>query len=293
MKEFEVDLINRLENALKQMQKHFPVEPNEAYQELQTTIDYIGRDDHEDTPPSKKFKADVIERPQNVLKQMPIEVNGTYQDLWEITEHRRRKDLESPWPRQFKKDEILLNSWPDYFLFLALMASTRALGNPQGVTLIDSTTFKVSALAYNGFPRGVRSDMQNDSMQVSALTNAICLRSSEGHDFYAFSTHFPSLQDAKNLAQAKIERLYFIWPKSLEGNKKKALEILQKAGMEVVPMHVPDLAKLKQGIEKTIKGLQEAEKKNPEFPFSDWPSYSSSDYELQPKQVSQSGNAQQ
>ena len=58
-------------------------------------------------------------------------------------------------------------------------------------------------------------------------------------------------------------------------------------------MHVPDLAKLKQGIEKTIKGLQEAEKKNPEFPFSDWPSYSSSDYELQPKQVSQSGNAQQ
>ena len=106
MKKFKVDLINRLENAIKQIQKHLSVEPNEAYQELQTTIDYIGRDDHEDTPPSKRFKAYVIERLQNVLKQMPIEVNGTYQDLWKITENRRRKDLESPWPRQFKKDEV-------------------------------------------------------------------------------------------------------------------------------------------------------------------------------------------
>ena len=58
-------------------------------------------------------------------------------------------------------------------------------------------------------------------------------------------------------------------------------------------MDVPDLAKLKQGIEKTIKGLQEAEKKNPEFPFSDWPSDPVPDYKLKPKKVIQSGNAQQ
>ena len=67
MKEFKVDLINRLENAIKQMQKQpLSVKKNEARQDLQTTIDDIRR--VEDTPPLKQFFADVIERLQNVLK---------------------------------------------------------------------------------------------------------------------------------------------------------------------------------------------------------------------------------
>ena len=43
-------------------------------------------------------------------------------------------------------------------------------------------------------------------LEVSALLNAVSLRFKEGQDFYAFSTHFPSLDEVKNLAQVRIEQ---------------------------------------------------------------------------------------
>ena len=66
--------------------------------------------------------------------------------------------------------------------------------------------FQISALSYNGYPRGVSNDNADDWMKLSALTNAICLRFSEGRDFIAFSTHFPKLHEVKNLAQVRITR---------------------------------------------------------------------------------------
>ena len=70
--------------------------------------------------------------------------------------------------------------------------------------LIFLFNFQTLALSYNGYPRGVSNDEADDSMEVSALTNAVCLRFSEGRDFIAFSTHFPKLHEVKNLAQVRI-----------------------------------------------------------------------------------------
>ena len=70
--------------------------------------------------------------------------------------------------------------------------------------LIFLSNFQTLALSYNGYPRGVSNDEADDSMQVSALTNAVCLRFSEGRNFIAFSTHFPKLHEVKNLAQVRI-----------------------------------------------------------------------------------------
>lgn len=238
----------------------------------------------------EEFKKNLIDKVKMVVvqhqnqQQSPLEPNGVYEDLKKRMEHMRRADLKSPWPRGSKMNGILLDKWTDYFLFLALVASTRALEDHQGAILIDSATLKISALSYNGYPRGVPNDMGDDSMQISALSNAICLRFSEGHEFIAFSTHFPKLTEAKNLAQAKVKRLYFIWPNRLEGDSKKALQIMEDAGMEVVPMDVPDLDKLQEAIGATVERLKKAESEN-KLPFSKWPSNTGADYELQPEKL--------
>lgn len=88
----------------------------------------------------------------------------------------------------------------------------------------------------------------------------------------------------KNLAQAKVKRLYFIWPNRLEGDSKKALQIMEDAGMEVVPMDVPDLDKLQEAIGATVERLKKAESEN-KLPFSKWPSNTGADYELQPEKL--------
>ena len=99
MEEFKVNLINKLENATKQMQKQqLPVDANGTYQDLRKITEHVRR--VEDTA-SEEFKVDLINKPENVMKQMqkqqlPVKANGTYQDLWKITKHRRRKDLKSP-----------------------------------------------------------------------------------------------------------------------------------------------------------------------------------------------------
>ncbi|CAH3132827.1 unnamed protein product [Pocillopora meandrina] len=207
------------------------------------------------------------------------EPNGAYKALWDGTEELRSSDLQSPWRRKLM-GKILLDKWTDYFLFLALIASTRALKNPQGAILIDSKTLKISALSYNGYPGSV-SNKSPEWMEVSALTKAICLRFSEGRDFIAFSTHFPNLHEVKNLAQAQVKTLYFMWPKTLEGDGEKALQIMKDAGMKVVPMDVPNLVKLGEAIKNTIEGLQEAEKG---LSSGDWPSDTWTEYDLQPEQ---------
>lgn len=223
----------------------------------------------------------LIQKVSFVMQQntTPGEPNGTYKALKKSTKELRSSDLQSPWPRELM-GKILLDKWTDYFLFLALIASTRSLENPQGAILIDSKTLKISALSYNGYPRGVSNDNADDWMKLSALTNAICLRFSEGHDFIAFSTHFPKLHEVKNLAQAQVKRLYFIWPKTLEGDDEKALQIMKDSGMEVVPMDVPDLEKLGEAIKYTIGSLKEAEKG---LSSGDWPSYTWTEYDLQPE----------
>lgn len=232
----------------------------------------------------KDFEDGLIQRVRFILERVNRmgEPTGVYKALRENTEELRSKDLPSPWPRELK-DKILLDKWTHYFLFLALIASTRALKNHQGAILIDSETLKISAISYNGYPRGVNNYEDDDSMQVSALENAICLRLSEGRDFIAFSTHFPSLHEVKNLAQARVKRLYFIWPKTPNGENinEKALQIMKDAGMEVVPMDVPDLEKLEKAIRDTTGGLKRAEEGN-KVPFSAWPS-NLTDYDLQPK----------
>ncbi|XP_022786605.1 uncharacterized protein LOC111326799 isoform X1 [Stylophora pistillata] len=222
----------------------------------------------------------------NQGKEKPVESNETYKELLEKNKHKREDDLESQWPRKFIKDEILKDKWKDYFLFLALIASTRALKSDkeyyQGAILIDSKTLKISAISYKGYPRGVPNDIGDDSMQVSALLNAICLRFSEGNKYIAFSTHFPKPREAKMLAQAQVQDLYFIWPKILGGDDQKSLQIMKCAEMNVMPMDLPNSNNIKEAISKTIEKLKNAESEN-ERHFSDWPSYTWTDYELQPK----------
>lgn len=84
------------------------------------------------------------------------------------------------------------------------------------------------------------------------------------------------------LAQAQVKNLYFIWPKILGGDDKKSLQIMECAKMKVVPMDLPNSNNIKEAISKTIEKLKNAESEN-ERHFSDWPSYTWTDYELQPK----------
>ena len=79
--------------------------------------------------------------------------------------------------------------------------------------------FQISALSYNGYPGSV-SNKSPQWMEVSALTKAICLRFSEGHDFIAFSTHFPNLNEVKNLAQVRIRKakVLRVTPSSCDSN---------------------------------------------------------------------------
>ena len=58
------------------------------------------------------------------------------------------------------------------------------------------------SLSYKGYPRGVEEN-PSETMMVSAITNVLALRFSEGNDFYAFLTHFPSEKEVKNLAQVR------------------------------------------------------------------------------------------
>lgn len=237
----------------------------------------------------EEFEKNLMDKVDILLnqgKEKPVEPNETYKELLEKNKHKREDDLESQWPRKFIKDEILKDKWKDYFLFLALIASTRALKSDkeyyQGALLIDSKTLKISAISYKGYPRGVPNDIGDDSMQVSALLNAICLRFSEGNKCIAFSTHFPKPREAKMLAQAQVQDLYFIWPKILGGDDQKSLQIMKCAEMNVMPLDLPNSNNIKEAISKTIEKLKNAESEN-ERHFSDWPSYTWTDYELQPK----------
>ena len=58
------------------------------------------------------------------------------------------------------------------------------------------------SLSYKGYPRGVE-ESHDETMLVSAIGNVLALRFCEGNDFYAFTTHFPSENEVKNLAQVR------------------------------------------------------------------------------------------
>lgn len=97
----------------------------------------------------EEFEKNLMDKVDILLnqgKEKPVESNETYKELLEKNKHKREDDLESPWPRKLIKDEILKDKWKDYFLFLALIASTRALKSDkeyyQGAILIDSKTLK-------------------------------------------------------------------------------------------------------------------------------------------------------
>ncbi|KAL9951452.1 hypothetical protein ACROYT_G044115 [Oculina patagonica] len=104
-------------------------------------------------------------------------------------------------------------------------------------------------------------------MMVSAIGNVLALRFSEGNHFYAFSTHFPSENEVKNLAQARVKRLYFISPTNISA---KALTILKAAGVEVIPMDLLDKEMIKKEVKQTIDRLASKEVGN-QISFKEWP----------------------
>lgn len=210
-----------------------------------------------------------------------------YEWIKKEKEDLREKDIESPWVRDHqdeqRSEEFLLKKLTEFFLFLALVASTRSskTDDKEGAILIDVETLKMCSLSYKGYPRDVEGTPKKE-MMVSAITNALALRFCEGNKFYAFCTNFPEEKEVKNLAQANIKRLYFLAPTNLSA---KALSTLKDARVEVVPMDLLDQGRIEKEVEKTIQGLMEREKKNE---TTKWPNILSSnrDYDLKPKCVS-------
>ena len=65
-----------------------------------------------------------------------------------------------------------------------------------------SLHLQMCSFSYKGYPRGVEGT-PGEWMMVSAITNALALRFSEGNKFHAFCTNFPKEEEVKNLAQVK------------------------------------------------------------------------------------------
>lgn len=230
---------------------------------------------------------------QTAIENVNSKETNTNEELYEWIkkekEDLREKDIESPWVRDDQdeqgSDEFLLKKWTEFFLFLALVASTRSskTDDKEGAILIEVETLKMCSLSYKGYPRDVEGTPKKE-MMVSAITNALALRFCEGNKFYAFCTNFPEEKEVKNLAQANIERLYFLAPTNLSA---KALSTLKDATVEVVPMDLLDQKRIKKEVEKTIQGLLDREERN-EILITEWPNISSSnrEYDLKPKCVS-------
>jgi len=199
----------------------------------------------------------------------------------EEIKYLRETDIEGPWTTDQpgeRSEEILFKKWIHYFLFLAHVASTRSsCGAKEGALLVDSRTIKMCSLSYKGYPRGVEGT-PDDALMVSAIMNVLALRFCEGNEFYAFCTDFPTEGEVKNLAQAKVKRLYFISPTNMT---KRALSILDAAKVKTVPMDPLNEEEIEKEVRSIIKGLAEKEKKNT-ISFKDWP-IPVTPYELEPK----------
>ena len=65
-----------------------------------------------------------------------------------------------------------------------------------------SLHLQICSLSYKGYPRGVE-ETPDEWMMVSAITNVLALRFSEGNKFHAFCTNFPKEGEVKNLAQVR------------------------------------------------------------------------------------------
>ncbi|XP_078353983.1 uncharacterized protein LOC144638640 isoform X2 [Oculina patagonica] len=218
-------------------------------------------------------------------------VNKTNLELYERLKEKKNDlkdnaDFTSQWDRELlqsglsRSDEVLFRKWEDYFLFLALIASTRSSPGTvsEGALLLDSKTLKMCSLSYKGYPRGVEGS-PGEGMMVSALSNVLALRFCEGNSFYAFSTHFPSENEVKNLAQARVECLYFISP---AGISEKSQDILKAAKVKVVRMDLLDTKNVEQEVQQTIGRLGKKEEVNT-VSFDNWPTNQWTPYELKPR----------
>ena len=78
-------------------------------------------------------------------------------------------------------------------------------------------------MSYRGYPRGIEKDDPKlkdfiEEIEVSAIANALSLKFKEGKEYHCYATHFPSNEDAKDLAQVTAVKtflthaLFLKWP---------------------------------------------------------------------------------
>ena len=127
-------------------------------------------------------------------------------------------------------------SWDEYFMSIVALASLRSVYNSSGACLVDSD-HRILSIGCNQAPYSVYDRIAGGLSQyvLNPVSNALftfkgCRSEFQGGTIYL--SDFPTPADARNLAQAKLQKIVYLQDKEESEEKEIANIILDAAKVE-------------------------------------------------------------
>lgn len=131
--------------------------------------------------------------------------------------------------------------WDEYFMSLVAMASLRSIYSNGGACLVDSRK-RVLSIGSNQAPYSLSDKISSGigDYLLSPISNTLFTfkgtrKEFEGGTIYV--SDFPTIEDARNLAQARLQKLVYLIDKPESVERDLSKKILNHAGIQIARYH--------------------------------------------------------